>query len=649
MALAQLGVAVGPDPLLEPRRALDVGEQERDGPAAGDGVGVGHPGSDRRAQWSGRFGQVAQPRGQPAQDRQRDARLARAAPPRSPRTRGRGRSSARRRRPARSRGRPSRTDSSPKKSPGPERGDRLAVADDPGAAVDDDEEPGPDLALAGDDVVGREVDLDRHGRRSAPCPSASTPANRRAADSSVAPCGRGSGSSVLQVARRPCCAARHAGRQPRRGRLPDRRAVSGTMADDGRTRGAGRRDRRVRAVRRPVQPAARGHRPPVRGGRLRRGRAGPPPGPHRLRLLRHPRWRGGRSSSTARSGRGSAAATSSARSRSSSASRRSRTSSRPARCAAWSSPGRGSSRSWSTTRGSCTGCSRPRPAGCGPRTDGGAERSPFPPGDYPVVVIGSGPGALQVVVLAAGGSASITRSSRPIRRRAGCSAAGRSSSGCCRGPSRTPRPRAGSRAYERYDWNSLLGEEPGHAGDPAGPDGRHVVLPVAARRWRPTSPRSRNGPASRSATAAAGPATARVDDAGRRPVRGRDDRRRRTAAGSWSSRSASPSRTRRPGPGMEFTAPLRRRPPGRGRTPDRRVLHHRQAELGLRARHRAAAVGAPARPRVAVAGPPVGRHQVAGRRPGALRPAVRGPRPGRRRQRPRRRDRPDRADGRRPR
>ena len=31
----------------------------------------------------------------------------------------------------------------------------------------------------------------------------------------------------------------------------------------------------------------------------------------------------------------------------------------------------------------------------GARTDGGAEPRPFPPGDYPVVVVGSGPGALQ--------------------------------------------------------------------------------------------------------------------------------------------------------------------------------------------------------------------------------------------------------------
>ena len=38
----------------------------------------------------------------------------------------------------------------------------------------------------------------------------------------------------------------------------------------------------------------------------------------------------------------------------------------------------------------------------------------------------------------------------------------------------------GSRAYERYDWNSLLSEDPDCSGDPARAHGRHLVLPVAA-------------------------------------------------------------------------------------------------------------------------------------------------------------------------
>ena len=84
---------------------------------------------------------------------------------------------------------------------------------------------------------------------------------------------------------------------------------------------------------------------------------------------------------------------------------------------------------------------------------------PFPPGEYPVVVVGSGPGALQVsyslrrlgvdhAVISADPSAggmfrrwpffqrllSWTKPHAPVER--------------------------GTRAYERYDWNSLLGEEP---------------------------------------------------------------------------------------------------------------------------------------------------------------------------------------------
>jgi thioredoxin reductase len=92
-------------------------------------------------------------------------------------------------------------------------------------------------------------------------------------------------------------------------------------------------------------------------------------------------------------------------------------------------------------------------------TTGTGSDRPFPPGDYPVVVIGSGPGALQVsyslsrfgvehAVISAdpapGGMfrrwpffqrlLSWTKPHAPVER--------------------------GSRAYERYDWNSLLGETP---------------------------------------------------------------------------------------------------------------------------------------------------------------------------------------------
>src|SRR5436190_18934109 len=44
---------------------------------------------------------------------------------------------------------------------GAQKGDLAAVADHPNGALDDHEEPGPDLALPGDDVVRRERHLDR--------------------------------------------------------------------------------------------------------------------------------------------------------------------------------------------------------------------------------------------------------------------------------------------------------------------------------------------------------------------------------------------------------------------------------------------------------------------------------------------------------
>jgi thioredoxin reductase len=84
---------------------------------------------------------------------------------------------------------------------------------------------------------------------------------------------------------------------------------------------------------------------------------------------------------------------------------------------------------------------------------------PFPPGEYPVVVVGSGPGALQV-------SYSLGR----LGVRHAAISADPAAGGMFR---RWPffqrllswtKPHApverGTRAYERYDWNSLLGETP---------------------------------------------------------------------------------------------------------------------------------------------------------------------------------------------
>jgi thioredoxin reductase len=87
--------------------------------------------------------------------------------------------------------------------------------------------------------------------------------------------------------------------------------------------------------------------------------------------------------------------------------------------------------------------------------------APFPPGDYPLVVVGSGPGALQI--------------SYSLRRlgvdHALITADDRPGGMFLRFPffqrllswtkPYAPAPR-GTRAYERYDWNSLLGDEAEH-------------------------------------------------------------------------------------------------------------------------------------------------------------------------------------------
>ena len=206
-----------------------------------------------------------------------------------------------------------------------------------------------------------------------------------------------------------------------------------------------RRDRGVRALRRPDIAPARGHRPHLRGDGLRGGRAGPARG-----------LSGGAfyviidgeaavvvdGSERARLARGA----SSARSPSSSGRPPSRMSSRPVRCVASRSPARGSG----LPRGPSAG-HVPDARGAGSSAAGGEPMAeltaptgterPHPPGDYPVVVIGSGPGALEVSYTACAPGASGTLSCPPIRHRAGCSGAGHSSSACCRGRSHTRRCR----------------------------------------------------------------------------------------------------------------------------------------------------------------------------------------------------------------
>ena len=347
------------------------------------------------------------------------------------------------------------------------------------------------------------------------------------------------------------------------------------MRGDGRPGRTHRRDRRFRAVRRPVVAAARGGRPHLRRGGLRRGRAGPPPGPDRLGIPRDHRRRGRPSWSTARSARGSRAGTSSARSRSSSGRRRSPTWSRPGRCAASSSAGpRVEPFLIAHPQGDvpdAPGAGTPS-AGREPMaelTGPAAGERPHPPGDYPVVVIGSGPGGLQAAYsLGRLGIDHAVISADPVP------------GGMFR---RWPffqrllswtKPHApaerGSRAYERYDWNSLLGDDPttralqpefmdGTSYFPSRPEMEANLAAFAERsglavrygcRW--TATRLEDGDDGRRFVVET------TDGEYRAALPDRRGRRRRTEHAA--------------GPGHGAHPPLRRRPPGGDATPGKRVF-----------------------------------------------------------------------------
>ena len=265
---------------------------------------------------------------------------------------------------------------------------------------------------------------------------------------------------------------------------------------------------------------------------------------------------------------------------------------------------------------------------------------PFPPGDYPVVVVGSGPGALQFsyalgrlgidhAVISADPSPggmfrrwpffqrllSWTKPYAPGRPATRAPTSATTGTRCC--PT-SPALRALQVGF--MDGTVGVPVAPGDGGEPrrvrrAGRDPDPLRLPLGI------DP-PRGGPGRRAL---------RPRHLGRRvPLPGghlRGRRRRAVAA-------------RRPGHGPR--RPLRGHAAGRDLRRQAPV-HRRQAEQRLRARLRPPPVGEPDRPRLAVAGQAVGQHPLARRRPGALRPAVRGPQPGRRRVDPRRRARPDRA------
>ena len=243
---------------------------------------------------------------------------------------------------------------------------------------------------------------------------------------------------------------------------------------------------------------------------------------------------------------------------------------------------------------------------------------PFPPGAYPVVVVGSGPGGLQLshalteegidhAVIsqdpAPGGMfrrwpyfqrlLSWTKPHAPVER--------------------------GTRAYERYDWNSLLTEQAAaRALQPTFMDGTSYFpsrpemeanLAAFAERARVAVRYGCAWTGTRIEENAGGTVFRRRNDRRRVPLpRARPGRRRRRAA-----------RSRRAG---DRACPSLRR--GQARRVVRREagVHPRQAELGVRAGERAAAVGAPDRAVLAIADLPERRHALARRGARPLCPAV---------------------------
>ena len=216
-------VARGADAFLEAGRALDVAEQEGRGPRRPPGAVRSSGACHRRYRFSGS--------GPPVRSRSRPAspRMTASA------TTGSSRMTA------------SKSHDGERQAGGRSVGDDLRdprhavehrelaeevaraesrddgpVADDPGAAAHDDEEPGPDLALAGDDVVGAGTPPRPPARRSAPCPRRRRRRTAGVAASSVA---RRSWVSVMHP---PGGAGRHAA--PRERRASTRRAVRPALA-----------------------------------------------------------------------------------------------------------------------------------------------------------------------------------------------------------------------------------------------------------------------------------------------------------------------------------------------------------------------------------------------------------------------------------
>ena len=367
---------------------------------------------------------------------------------------------------------------------------------------------------------------------------------------------------------------------------------------------------------------------------LRGGGSHPSPGPDGVGFLRHPRRRGGRR------GRRPAARATLARGDFfgevsillGEAPIADIVATRPLRCLVLAGPeGRGLPRRPSAGHvpdapgaGTATPCREPM-----------AELTrPHPPGDYPVVVIGSGPGGLQV-----------SYSLRAAGVRHAVLSADESPGGMFR---RWPffqrllswtKPHApATRGTRRV--RALRLEQPARrrGGHPARSSRASWTGPRTSRhgpRWRRTWRRSRSGPALEIRYGCRWTGT-RLVETPSGPTTGRGSSSRRPTASiaprSWSSPSASPSRTRRPGPGWSTPTTT---PTSGPRTP---MPASGSSSSASRTPASSWPTGSCRGPVSSILASPstaqaVGRDEVARRGPGPLRPAVRGPR-ARRRRRP---------------
>ncbi len=136
-----------------------------------------------------------------------------------------------------------------------------------------------------------------------------------------------------------------------------------------------------------------------------------------------------------------------------------------------------------------------RPAGSATCSSSGVgeDERPFPPGDYPVVVVGQRPGRAAGELLPLAARRRARRHLARRRARRDVPAPARSSSACSPGRSPTRPAEPGTREYEWYDHNSLARRGARAPGARAAAHGPLVHGARRARRWSAGSPPSRGG------------------------------------------------------------------------------------------------------------------------------------------------------------